>query len=98
MYRPTDRQRRDVQYLAKCGFTQREIAHGMMITTTTLRQHFDIELRTGHAKRKAEVIELLWESAKAGKVSAMWVLCCLVNEWPVRDRSTRVRSRDRYAA
>src|ERR1700759_3077452 len=62
--------RRRVEELRACGMTVEEIAGAFELSPPTLRRLFAAELRTGAAKRRAEVIALLFRSARAGNVAA----------------------------
>jgi DNA-binding NarL/FixJ family response regulator len=71
---PTDKEREIAYDLARWGRSQRDIARSLYISVPTLRRHFDEEIRAGPVHRRAEVINMIFESARAGKVSAMWTI------------------------
>lgn len=69
-FKVTPAKRQEVQQLKACGMSEDDIARAIGCSTPTLRKHFAEELRTGHAKKRAEVIRMLFKTAKAGNVSA----------------------------
>lgn len=50
--------------------SQDEIAAAIGISVPTLTKYFDAELTHGRAKKRAEVVELLFSAARKGNVSA----------------------------
>lgn len=73
-HKPTTAQRRQVEELRACGFSEDDIARALAISTPTLRKHFSDELQTGSVKRRAEVVGLLFKQARKGNVSAQKTL------------------------
>lgn len=69
--KPTAKQKKMVIDLAQWGFSRRDIAHALGISVTMLKRHFDEEILTGRARRKLEVVTMLWDAAEAGSVPAM---------------------------
>jgi len=69
-FKPTAKQRREVEEFVSCGMKAVQIARAIGIHEDTLQKHFAEELATGQAKRRGEVIRLLYRSARAGNVSA----------------------------
>lgn len=69
-FAPTTAQRRQVGELLACSMSKKDIARVLGIHEETLEKHFGEELATGAAKRRAEVIGLLFKNARAGNVSA----------------------------
>jgi hypothetical protein len=67
---PTANQRGIVEQLAARGESRLAIASAIGIAPMTLDRHFDRELKDGRAKRWAEVIGMLFASARRGSVSA----------------------------
>jgi DNA-binding CsgD family transcriptional regulator len=61
---------RQVEELVACGMTENEIAGAIGCSRPTLRAHFRDQLKTGRAKRRAEVVRLLFASARRGNVAA----------------------------
>lgn len=59
-----------VEKLISAGMKSREIAYALNISEPTLMKHFERELATGAAKKRAEAILLLWDSASDGNVAA----------------------------
>src|SRR5262249_65833 len=59
-----------VMTLAAANMTLPEIAAAVDVSRTTLCEYFQTELACGHAKRLAEVIELLRKGARRGSVAA----------------------------
>lgn len=88
-YVPNAKQRWEVYDLASWGFSLRDIARCLYISVPTLKRHFDDELIAGSAHRKAEVINMLWASAHAGKVPAMWELWQIMRKASMRDAQRR---------
>ena len=67
----TAAKRAKVEKLVACGMSQDDIARALGITAPTLRKHFEEELAIGVAKKRGEVIELLFKQAKSGNVAAI---------------------------
>src|SRR3712207_1509401 len=61
---------RQVEELVSCGMAEQEIAGAIGCSRPTLRAHFRDQLKSGRAKRRAEVVRLLFASARRGNVSA----------------------------
>ena len=69
-FKATPALRRKVEELASCGMTQDDIVRAVGCSTPTLAKHFEDELATGAAKKRAEVIALLYKQARKGNVTA----------------------------
>lgn len=69
-FAPTVKQRATVEQMRYVGESQEVIARAIGIDVDTLRKHFGEELADGHAKRRKEVVGLLFASAKKGNISA----------------------------
>ena len=82
LFRPTRAQREQVWLWKADGLSDDLIARALHLSRNTLRKHFEHELRTGIAGKRAEVIGLLFESARRGSVAALKQL----------EAMTRVRS------
>jgi hypothetical protein len=67
---PTDEQRLKVEELAACGMKQVGIAAVIGCNEDTLRRYFAVELAQGPARRRAEILGLLYTAARKGNVSA----------------------------
>jgi hypothetical protein len=59
-FEPTDRQRGQVEAMARYGIPQLEIARAIGITQPTLHRHFREELDTGATKANTQVGEVLF--------------------------------------
>ncbi len=66
--------RRKVSELTACGMSQDDIARAIGCSSPTLVVHFADELTTGRARRRAEVIGLLFRQARRGNVTAQKAL------------------------
>lgn len=66
----TKRQCKRVEEMISCGMSEPEISHVIGCSVPTLRKHFADHLMHGRARRRAEVIELLYKTARKGNVSA----------------------------
>lgn len=73
-YQPTVEQRFTVEQLAFVGESNATIARALGIDPDTLRRHFANELADGYAQRRAELIGILFDAARAGKVAAVAAL------------------------
>lgn len=62
--------RERVAEMASCAMPYVDIAKVIGCTVPTLRKHLRQELMAGAAIKRAEVVGLLYQSAKAGNVSA----------------------------
>ena len=71
-FQPTEEQRRKVRALAGYGVRQRQIAALLgLASTTTLRKHFQEELRLGAVEAKAQVLGTLFKLAHSGRHPTM---------------------------
>ncbi|MCW5695799.1 MAG: hypothetical protein KIS96_03580 [Bauldia sp.] len=69
-HKPTAATRRTVEQMVSCGETHDTIALALEVSDETLRLHYRRELDVGAAKRRRELLDLLWQSARKGNVSA----------------------------
>jgi hypothetical protein len=69
-FRATPALRRKVEELVSCGMSKDECARAIGCSTPTLEKHFEDELANGVAKKRAEVIGMLYRAAKKGNVTA----------------------------
>jgi transposase-like protein len=69
-FKPTPLHRRRVEQYVCGGMTHEAIARALGISDETLRKHFEVELATGASKRRAEILDLLFASARKGNVAA----------------------------
>jgi predicted transcriptional regulator len=69
-FKPTPALKRKVEELVSCGMSKDDVARALGISTPTLVKHFDEELSNGTAKKRAEVIGMLYKAAKGGNVTA----------------------------
>lgn len=67
-------QRRRVERLHACGFSEQQIADAVGCDVSDLQGEFAKELRVGLAKYRADIIDNLDEVGKAGNVSALRTL------------------------
>lgn len=67
---PTDETRDLVEMLASVGTDVVVIARALKVSPPTLRKHYGECLKEGSARKRAEVIGLLFTSARSGNVSA----------------------------
>lgn len=69
-YRPTERQRRQVQLLAAAGDSPEQIAAAMGLQLSILKKYFSDELRHGQARVRLETLESLATAARSGSAPA----------------------------
>jgi hypothetical protein len=69
-FRPTTLMRRAVEQMAAVGERHETIARAIGISGVTLAKYFAGELLDGRSKRRREVVDLLFRSARSGNVSA----------------------------
>lgn len=69
-FKPTPALRRKVEELVSCGMSKDECARAIGCSTPTLEKYFEDELANGVAKKRAEVIGMLYRAAKKGNVTA----------------------------
>jgi hypothetical protein len=69
-FKPTQLHRRKVEQYTACGMSHDGIAKALGISDETLRKHFAEELSSGKAKRRAEVVDILFAAARKGNVAA----------------------------
>lgn len=73
-FKPTPAMRRNVEQMVSVGDSQETIARAIGIAKDTLELHFAEELKTGYAKKRREVLDLLFKAAKKGNVTALRTL------------------------
>ncbi|HEV2099438.1 MAG TPA: hypothetical protein VGR45_11005 [Stellaceae bacterium] len=81
-FKATPSRRRTVEEMVACGESHDTIARAVGCSDETLRTHFADELATGHAKRRSEVIGLLYKTARGGNVSAQRKLAEMTGRGP----------------
>ncbi len=69
-YEASSEDRERVEVLLGGGMSEEEIAVVFGMARNTLRKHFGRELMTGRAKRRSEMLMAMFQSGKAGNVSA----------------------------
>lgn len=69
-FEPSSFQREKVEIWAGGGMPQQAMADALGISRNTLLKHFERELAIGAAKRRADVVEAMYRSARKGSVSA----------------------------
>lgn len=67
---PTKAQRKKVEELISCGMSVEDVAHVIGVSHPTLRDRCAEEISGGRAKKRAEVIALLYRTARKGNVTA----------------------------
>jgi hypothetical protein len=85
-FKSTRQQRLRVEELVSCGVTQGEMSRRIGISEKTLRLRFSDELAHGRARRRGEVVELLFKSARKGDAAALCKLADMTNEDRSADR------------
>ena len=76
-FKPTAKMRRTVEEMVSCGEPKTRIAHAIGIDPGTLDKHFGDELEHGLSRRRREVLELLFKSARSGNVTAQKQLAAM---------------------
>src|SRR5258708_6981963 len=66
----TAEQRERVEILVGGGMGIEEIAAALAMAKNTLKKHFAKELACGRSKKRSEILEAMFNSAKGGNVSA----------------------------
>lgn len=97
-FRPTATQRREVEEMIACGMSEDDVARAVGIATETLRKHFVEELATAKAKRRGEVIKLLFRNARKGNVSAQKHLEAMTSLAGTARPAERIAPTDKPAA
>ncbi|RWQ16105.1 hypothetical protein [Mesorhizobium sp.] len=69
-FKPTPALRRKVEELVSCGMSRDDCARAIGCSTPTLEKYFEDELANGVAKKRSEVIGMLYRAAKKGNVTA----------------------------
>lgn len=69
-HKPTAAWRRKVEELRSCGMSEDAVARAMGLDVDTLRKHYADELANGAARKRAQIIAMLYKSASKGNVSA----------------------------
>lgn len=70
-FAPTAAQRRTVEEMISCGETKRSVYLALGIDEATLNKHFAVELETGGAKKRKELLGLLWKQARKGNATCI---------------------------
>ena len=73
-YAPTFTDRRKVEERRAAGMSVAQIAVSMRIDRQTLEKHFAEEIEFGHSRRRGEVVDMLFQAARKGNVSALKAL------------------------
>lgn len=73
-FKPTPAMRRTVEQMVSVGDSQITISRALGIAKDTLELHFAEELKNGYAKKRREIVELLYKNAKKGNVTAQRTL------------------------
>lgn len=68
-FEPTEDQRVEVERYLSCGMTEREIAHVLGISEPTLRKHFKDNLDFGLSRRRAQIVNKMYEMAEANNAT-----------------------------
>ncbi len=94
----TAARKRQVAELVSCGMTVQDVARVLGCSPDTLRKHFPEELRSGTAKKRAEVIGLLFRSARKGNVAAQKHLSACVGAAGGPDKPSALSVKGKKAA
>lgn len=70
-YQPTVEQRKTVEQMKFVGESDATIARALGMDVDTMRRHFDDELADGYAQRRAELVNILFDAARAKKIAAV---------------------------
>jgi hypothetical protein len=73
-FRPTRVQLRKAEEMIAGGMSEPQVAVVFGISERSARRHFRSAFSDGLAKKRAEVINLLWGAARSGNVTAMKAL------------------------
>jgi hypothetical protein len=71
---PTHQNRNKIRVLLAFGWSNKEIAKALRITTETMRKHYFVELRQRDEARpalKAKAVMMIFDAAESGNVAAM---------------------------
>lgn len=68
-FKPTATMRRTVEQMVACGDSHDTIARAIGVQDNTLRAHFADELKNGYAKKRKEILKLMYDGAKAGNAT-----------------------------
>lgn len=91
-HEPDRHSRKKVERLIGVGMTIAETAAALGIGIETLRKHYAQEILSAKANTKAEIIAMLFASARDGQVAAQRKLIAMAND----EIEHRVRTRDKY--
>jgi hypothetical protein len=69
-YQPTTRIRREVEEMLAARMPGKDIAAVLGINEDTFHKHFAEEVRIGAAKRRGEVVKMLFKAGRGGNVAA----------------------------
>ncbi|MER8387297.1 hypothetical protein [Mesorhizobium sp. M0968] len=61
--------KRTVEQMVACGDSHDTIARAIGIQDNTLRAHFADELKNGYAKKRREILKLMYDGAKKGNAT-----------------------------
>jgi hypothetical protein len=67
---PKPTQRRSVERMVAVGESHAVIASAFGLSQAELRRHFAVELAKGHARRRREIIDLMFQAAHKGNTAA----------------------------
>jgi hypothetical protein len=80
---PTHQNRNKIRVLLAFGWSNKEIAKALRITTETMRKHYSVELRQRDEARpalKAKAVMMIFDAAESGNVAAMKELQRLIEQ------------------
>jgi ATP/maltotriose-dependent transcriptional regulator MalT len=80
---PTHQNRNKIRVLLAFGWSNKEIAKALRITTETMRKHYSVELRQRDEARpalKAKAMMMIFDAAEGGNVAAMKELQRLIEK------------------
>jgi predicted transcriptional regulator len=83
-FEPTDLHREEVERCVACGMTRESIARALGISPPTFDKYFSEQFAAGPARKRQQVIDMLWESAQNGNVSAQKKLLEVISSEQIR--------------
>jgi hypothetical protein len=68
-FKPTAVMRRTVERMMACGDSKDTISRAIGCSIPTLEQHFENELKDGYAKKRQEVLNMMFDGARKGNAA-----------------------------
>lgn len=91
-FKITKAMRNRVERFVSCSMSIKDISRAIGCSVPTLKLHFEEELATGAAKKRGRIIDLLYDAAENGNVSAQRKLVSMTTGGDLKDSNMKFSS------